>query len=116
MGIFSPYSLMEPHDGSTVIGAASYGPGGQLLSLSGGSWGTETRSYNPTLQLTQITSPGWNVHYNFSGPQNNGKIVSQTDLTTGEQISYAYDALNRWPRRRAARAGRRASPTTASAI
>ena len=32
----------------------------------------------------------------FSGAtQNNGKITSQTDVVSGEQVVYTYDALNR---------------------
>ena len=53
-------------------------------------------------QLTNITStaygyPGGNVNitYNYSSTQNNGKITSQTDNLSGEQVVYAYDALNR---------------------
>ena len=30
-----------------------------------------------------------------SATQNNGKITSQTDSVSGEQVVYAYDALNR---------------------
>ncbi|MBV8842251.1 MAG: RHS repeat-associated core domain-containing protein, partial [Bryobacterales bacterium] len=80
---------------TSVIASASYGAGGQLLSLSGGSWGTETRTYNSLQQLTQLTSPVWNMQYNFSPSQNSGKILSQSVLISGEQISYTYDSLNR---------------------
>ena len=36
-----------------------------------------------------------NLQYNYSATQNNGKIVSQQDAVSGEQIVYTYDALNR---------------------
>ena len=52
------YSLTA---GDTVVGSASYGAAGQLLSLSGGTYGTETRTYNSVLQLTQLSSTGLNL-------------------------------------------------------
>ena len=36
-----------------------------------------------------------NVSYACSSYQNNGKITSQTDNISGEQVQYTYDALNR---------------------
>jgi len=45
--------------------------------------------------LKQLTSPGLNVQYNYPATGNNGKIGSQTDILSGEQISYVYDSLNR---------------------
>jgi len=32
---------------------------------------------------------------NNSATQNNGKITSQTDVLSGEQITYTYNTLNR---------------------
>ena len=32
---------------------------------------------------------------NYSATQNNGRIVSSADAVTGENVSYAYDSLNR---------------------
>ncbi|MBV9399757.1 MAG: RHS repeat-associated core domain-containing protein, partial [Bryobacterales bacterium] len=93
-----PYSITDQGTSAAVIASAGYGAAGQLLTLTGGygGWnGTETRTYNAMLQLTGIASPGWNIQYNYSATQNNGKIVSQTDLVSGEQVSYTYDALNR---------------------
>src|SRR5579883_1016969 len=52
-------------------------------------------SYNSMLQLTQVSGGGRNIQYNYSANQNNGKIVSETDLVSGEQVNYTYDALNR---------------------
>ena len=60
---------------------------------------TNTHTYNAMLQLTSVyanSSSGLvNVTYNYSSTQNNGKIASQTDNVSGEQVVYAYDALNR---------------------
>ena len=33
--------------------------------------------------------------YNYSATQNNGRILSQTDVVSGESVTYAYDTLNR---------------------
>jgi len=61
----------------------------------GGSWGSESRSYNALLQMTGLTSGSVSMTYNFSGTQNNGKIVSEHDNSSGETVTYAYDMLNR---------------------
>jgi YD repeat-containing protein len=47
------------------------------------------------LQLTGLVSNGVNVTDAYSPTQNNGKIISQTDNLSGEQLVYTYDALNR---------------------
>src|SRR5271163_337676 len=39
--------------------------------------------------------PSVNLSYGYSSTQNNGKISSQTDNLSGEQVVYTYDALNR---------------------
>jgi len=41
------------------------------------------------------TRAPFNMTYNFSATQNNGRIVSSVDGVTGENVSYAYDSLNR---------------------
>ena len=51
--------------------------------------------YNAMLQLTSVSGGGRDIQYNYSANQNNGKIVSETDLVSGEQVNYTYDALNR---------------------
>ena len=58
---------------------------------------TEYRTYNPMFQLTQLQvgSSALNVQYNYSATQNNGKVTSQSDVISGEQIAYTYDSLNR---------------------
>jgi YD repeat-containing protein len=58
---------------------------------------SETHTYNSMFQLTQLQvgSSALNIQYAYSGTQNNGKITSQSDVISGEQIAYTYDALNR---------------------
>ena len=78
----------------TLITGASYGPANELLSITAngylGAWGGETRSYNSLKQLTQLGSNGLSIQYNYPSTGNNGKIASQTDLVSGEQVSYTY--------------------------
>lgn len=57
-------------------------------------------SHRRNTQLTNIASSAvsgssLNITYNYSSTQNNGKLTSQTDNISGEQVVYAYDALNR---------------------
>jgi RHS repeat-associated protein len=78
----------------TVVSGATYDPANRLLGISG-SYYTESRSYNVMGQLTTLTSNSVNITYAYSATQNNGKITSQTDNVSGEQVVYAYDALNR---------------------
>jgi len=78
--------------------SATYDLANRLIGLTGNL--TETREYNVIGQLTQITSSAYaggslNVTYNYSSTQNNGKIVSQVDNISGEQVLYTYDSLNR---------------------
>jgi len=62
---------------------------------------TETRSYNPRLQLTQILTTNYagatsfNMQHVYSTTQNNGQITQAIDAVSGETIDYAYDSLNR---------------------
>ncbi len=81
----------------------TYGAGGQLTSWQAAmrsypdyaeTWFTETRSYNALNQLTRITGPV-NVEYRYSATQNDGRITQMKDYTTGEEITYQYDSLNR---------------------
>ena len=90
----------------TLITGASYGPANELLTITGGSYGGawaygvgETRTYNSLKQLTEIVSGTYStplsITYHYPSTGNNGKISSQTDNVSGEQVSYTYDALNR---------------------
>ena len=91
---------------SDIISNATYGPAGQLLTMTAGfTQGiNETRSYNSIGQLTNISSCVFsygtctatlNAQYNYSATQNNGKITSQYDALSGETVAYLYDSLNR---------------------
>ncbi len=80
-------------DGANTPQAASYGPSGELLSIH--SFVNEQRPYDSMLQLTGVGNGAVSISYSYSATQNNGKITSQTDNLSGEQIVYTYDALNR---------------------
>jgi len=73
----------------TMVTGVTYNAAGQMTA------GLETRTYNVMGQLTNIHSGTFNITYNYSSTQNNGKITSQVDNLTGEQVTYAYDSLNR---------------------
>jgi len=80
--------------GSNIVTGVTYGVAGEVLSLSGIL--NETRTYNSMFQLTRITVPSvLDIQYVYSATNDNGKISSQTDVLSGEEITYAYDALNR---------------------
>jgi RHS repeat-associated protein len=85
---------------TSIVSATTYGPSNELLSITGnGGLQLENRTYNAMLQLVSLSaySPngGVNMTYAYSSSQNNGKVISQTDNLSGEQVVYAYDALNR---------------------
>src|SRR4029079_17410059 len=58
---------------------------------------SETHTFNGLFQLAQLQvgSSALNIQYTYSTTQTNGNITSQTDVLSGEQIAYTYDALNR---------------------
>src|SRR5258708_29089430 len=74
----------------TILSAVTYNASGQMTQM-----GSETRSYNVMGQLTNVHSGSMNITYNYSATQNNGKITSQVDNLSGEQVTYAYDSLHR---------------------
>ena len=81
---------------SDIISSTSYGAAGQLLTMTGANGApSETRTYNSIGQLTQLQSGSLNIQYAYSATQNNGKITSETDVVSGEQVTYTYDSLNR---------------------
>jgi RHS repeat-associated protein len=85
------------------VNSVVYGPANELKQLhwntsvdpSNGFYDvgpTETRTYNAMLQLTSLGG----INYNYSATQNNGKIISTTNASTGATIQqYTYDAQNR---------------------
>ncbi|MGD1098721.1 MAG: hypothetical protein ABSB35_42955 [Bryobacteraceae bacterium] len=81
---------------SAIISGTTYGPSNELLTMGGAV--NETRTYNSMLQLLSLVAgagPTVSLSYAYSSTQNNGKITSQTDNISGEQVVYTYDALNR---------------------
>ena len=86
---------MTDQGNTAWVNDVTYGPGDEMQTMTASTF-TETRTYNANLQLTELIS-GTNVHlkYNYSASQNNGQIVSQQDLVSGETISYQYDSLKR---------------------
>jgi YD repeat-containing protein len=84
---------------TSLITGTTYNPANQLLTMSG--YLIENRTYNSMLQLTRLQSSysfdpaPVDITYNYSATQNNGKITSQTDNLSGEQVVYTYDSLNR---------------------
>ena len=91
-------SGMTDQSNIAVVNNVQYGPANELLSMNMPSAGTETRTYNSMLQLTNITTSGYggqNISYTFPSATNNGKIASQTDNLSGETVTYQYDSLNR---------------------
>jgi RHS repeat-associated protein len=79
---------------STSVSGVTYNAAGQMTQLNS-TIIPEARQYNSLGQLTNITSGNFNLSYNYTSGQNNGKIASQTDNWSGETVTYAYDALNR---------------------
>ncbi len=81
---------------SDIISNAAYGAAGQLLTMTGASGApNETRTYNSIGQMTRLQSGSLDIQYAYPATQNNGKISSQYDSVSGEQITYMYDSLNR---------------------
>jgi YD repeat-containing protein len=78
---------------ASILSGTTYGPSNELLTISGNV--NETRIYNSMLQLTNLVNGSVSISYAYSSNQNNGKIASQTDNNTTEQVLYTYDALNR---------------------
>jgi RHS repeat-associated protein len=82
-----------------MVTGTTFDPANRMLTVTGNVL-NETREYNTIGQLKHLVSSAvsgssLNITYNYSSTQNNGKITSQTDNLSGEQVVYAYDALNR---------------------
>ena len=78
-----------------MVNGVSYNAANQLLAMTFGGIG-ETRGYNVLNQLTSITAgSSENLAYNYPTGNNNGKISSMYNYVSGENITYAYDSLNR---------------------
>jgi len=93
---------MTDQSGASVVSGVLYGPANELTQMTYNG-GTETRQYNSMLQLTSISGLGQSINYTFPAAGSNaGKIVSQTDIISGETVNYLYDSLNRLTSARAA--------------
>jgi len=79
----------------SVISNAQFNAFGALTTLNHLGL-TETRQYNTLGQMTRMTKGSLiDVEYRFSATANDGKIVSQKNWLTGEDVVYAYDELER---------------------
>jgi hypothetical protein len=57
---------------------------------------TESRTYNILGQMTRMTKGSLiDVEYRFSATANDGKILSQKNWLSGEDVTYQYDELER---------------------
>ena len=83
-----PKTLTEESTQLGVVTNVSYGPAGEMLTMTG--MVNETRSYNSRLQLASYNG----TTYSY-GSNNNGRIVSETNTVSGETVTYQYDELNR---------------------
>jgi RHS repeat-associated protein len=78
-----------------VIGSVQFNAFGGITSMSHLGV-TESRTYNVLGQMTRMTKGSLiDVEYRFSATQNDGKILSQKNWLTGEDVTYQYDELER---------------------
>jgi YD repeat-containing protein len=78
------------------LASSSHGVAGEVTSLWTTWAGTETRTYNSLLQLTQASVPGaMDMRYVYANGQNNGRITESIDGISGEDVQYTYDSLQR---------------------
>jgi YD repeat-containing protein len=90
-GMGRPVSLVDNQPTpETWVSNVQYGISGELLNISYAGT-SETRTYNSRLQLTSVGT----MQYTYSPNHNNGQITQQQDLVSGEQVTYAYDSLQR---------------------
>jgi RHS repeat-associated protein len=98
-------SGMTDSSSNSLVSGVTYGASSELLSMTYRPYAstpsiTESRTYNSLGQLVNLANANYsgtfmNLEYNYTTGANNGKINSQTDYVSGEQIAYAYDSLNR---------------------
>ena len=87
-------NTMTDQNNNTLVSAVTYSPAKQILSLTTSTF-TETSTYNANLQLATLVSGSYSYQYNYSATQNNGRVASIKDNSSGETITYLYDSLNR---------------------
>jgi YD repeat-containing protein len=79
----------------SVISAVQFNAFGAVTSLNHLGV-TESRSYNVLGQMTRMTKGSLiDVEYRFSATANDGKILSQKNWLSGEDVTYQYDELER---------------------
>jgi len=90
-GVSRPVSLTDNQPTPVAwVNNVQYGLSGELLQMTYAGT-TEVRTYNSRLQLTAVGS----MEYRYSPTQNNGQITQQKDWSSGEEVTYAYDSLQR---------------------
>ena len=88
-------------EGTTdLITGTAYNAAGQLTAMTGANGApSESRTYNSIGQMKQLSVGSMSIKYNYytteDNTHNNGKIVSEQDMVSGETVTYTYDSLNR---------------------
>ncbi len=92
-------SMSDTVNTHTLVSGVTYGVANEVQQITSGyttGVNSETHTYNSMFQLTQLTvGSALNIQYAFSATQNNGKVTSQSDVISREQVAHTYDALNR---------------------
>ncbi|MEO8050897.1 MAG: RHS repeat-associated core domain-containing protein [Acidobacteriota bacterium] len=92
-------TLTDTRNTRTLVSGMTYGVANEVLGITSGyttGVNSETHTYNSMFQLTQLqVGSALNMQYSYSSTQNSGTITSESDVITGEQVAYTYDALNR---------------------
>ncbi len=87
-------SGMTQAGGSAVVQSVLYNAAGQMTQMQ---WmgNVDTRQYNNRLQMTRLTTKIeghaealLDREYRCSATQNNGRITSQKDYVSGEEVTY----------------------------
>src|SRR5258708_82572 len=76
-----------PYQVNPLVNGVTYNAAGQITAGAPGA-----AAYN---NMGQITAMGGITYVYPAAGQNNGKITTQIDNTSGEQVTFAYDSLNR---------------------
>jgi hypothetical protein len=96
---------MTDSSSNSMVSSVTYGASSELLGMTyrpnvSTPSITEARTYNSLGQLTNLTNTNYSgtfmsLQYAYPAGANNGKISSQKDWISGEEVVYAYDSLNR---------------------
>jgi RHS repeat-associated protein len=85
---------MTGPNNQTLVSSVTYNAANRITQLNTSTF-NETTTYNANMQVTGIVSGAYHYTYQYSATQNNGRILSETDVASGETITYQYDSLNR---------------------